>query len=150
MAWTTPVVRAVGYLITAANDWTVIVNDLIALTSAGFVFVCDGGGAVITTGIKVDIEVFFKCDITRVTLLADVSGSIVFDVWNEQYADFPPTVADTITAAAKPTIAGATKSQDTTLTGWSTALADGDIIRLNVDSCATITRCSFCCKVTRS
>jgi hypothetical protein len=150
MSWTTPTTRAPNYLVTAANDWNVLVNDLIALTPTGFIYVCDGGGAAITTGIKVDIEVFFKCDIARVTLLADQAGSIVWDVWKDVYANFPPTGADTITAAAKPTISAATKAQDATLAGWTKALADGDILRLNVDSCATITRCSFCCKVTRS
>ena len=32
------------------------------------------------------------------------SGSIVIDVWKDTYANFPPIVADTITASAKPTL----------------------------------------------
>ena len=55
------------------------------------------------------------------------SGSIVIDVWKDTYANFPPTVADTITASAKPTLSSATKSDDTTLTGWTTAVTAGDV-----------------------
>ncbi len=111
--------------------------------------ILDGAGAAIATGIKGDIEIPFAGTITAVRLLADVSGSIVIDLWKDTYANFPPVVGDSITAAAKPTISAATKSQDTTLTGWTTSVAVGDIIRVNVDSCATITRCTLALTVTR-
>jgi len=109
----------------------------------GIEFVIDGGGVAITTGVKGFIEVPFACTITGVTLLADQSGSIVIDVWKDTYGNYPPTVADTITAAAKPTITTATKSQDTTLTGWTVAVTAGNVIGFNVDSCTTITRCTI-------
>lgn len=110
----------------------------------------DGGGAAITTGQKGYIEVPFACTIVQATLLADVSGSIVVDVWKDTYANYPPTVADTITAAAKPTISAALKSQDSTLTGWTTSVSAGDIIGFNVDSCSTITRVHLILKVNRT
>lgn len=108
----------------------------------------DGGGSVITTGIKVDVLVPYACTITQATMLADQSGSIVIDVWKDTYANYPPTVADTITASAKPTISTATKSQDSTLTGWTTAVAAGDTLRFNVDSATTVTRVVLILKVT--
>ena len=113
-------------------------------------FVIDGGGSAITTGIKGDLIVDFACTINSATLLADQSGSIVIDIWKDTYANFPPTVADTITAAAKPTLSAALKSQDTTLTGWTTAIAAGATLRFNVDSVATIQRCTLSLKVTRT
>lgn len=67
------------------------------------------------------------------------SGSCVIDIWKDTYANFPPTVADTITAAAKPTISAATKYSDTTLTGWTTAVTAGDVIKFHVDSTSTFT-----------
>ena len=103
-------------------------------------FIIDGGGSAITTGIKGDIVIDFGCTIQSVTMLADQSGSIVVDIWNDTYANFPPTDVDSITAAAVPTIAAATKSQDTGLAGWTTAITSGDILRFNVDSAATVTR----------
>lgn len=116
---------------------------------ADIAFVIDGGGSEITTGIKGDLEIPFDCTITRATLIADQTGSIVIDIWKDTYANFPPTVADTITASAKPTLSAATKSQDSTLTGWTTAITAGDILRFNVDSITTITRVTLSLRVTK-
>ena len=110
----------------------------------------DGGGAVITTGIKGDVVVPFKCTITGVTMLADQSGSAVVDIWKDTYANYPATDADSITASAPPTISAAVKSQDTTLTGWTTTLNEGDVLRFNVDSCSTIQRINLVLSVTRA
>lgn len=103
----------------------------------------NGGGSAVPANSKGDLMIPFACTITAVTLLADQSGSIVIDIWKDSYANYPPTVADSITAAAKPTITTAVKSQDTTLTGWTTTLAAGDTLRFNVDSATTITRCAL-------
>lgn len=100
----------------------------------------DGGGVAITTGIKGYISIPVAGTIVRSRMLANISGSAVMDVWKDTYANYPPTVADTITAAAKPTIVTALKSEDTTLTGWTTAVAAGDVLGFNVDSATTITR----------
>lgn len=113
-------------------------------------FIIEGGGATITTGVKGFLEIPFACTINRVTMLADQSGSIVVDVWKDTYANYPPTVADTITAAAKPTITTATKSQDSTLTGWTTSIAAGDILGFNVDSVTTCQRVTISLKVTKT
>jgi hypothetical protein len=42
------------------------------------------------------------------------------------------------------------KSQDTTLTGWTTAVAAGDILRFNVDSATTVTRVTLSLTATRA
>src|SRR5215831_7375630 len=97
-------------------------------------------GSVLTTGIKGDLYIPFTGVIVGVTLLADQSGSVVLDIWKDTYANYPPTVADTITAAAKPTLSSAVKYQDTVLTGWNTTVNAGDSFRFNFDSVATITR----------
>lgn len=107
---------------------------------ATITFIIDGGGVVITTGVKGDLEIGFDCEITRATLLADQAGSIVVDVWADVFGNYPPTVLDTITAAAKPTIVAATKSQDSVLTGWTTLIPAGTTLRFNVDSVSTIQR----------
>ena len=115
----------------------------------GIGYVIDGGGATITTGIKGDLSIPFACTIVSVSLLADQAGSIVIDIWKDSYANFPPVVGDSITAAAKPTITAAIKSEDTTLTGWTTAIAAGSILRFNVDSVTTIQRCTLALKAIR-
>lgn len=103
-------------------------------------FVIDGGGSTITTGVKGDLQIPFACTISRATLLADQSGSIVVNVWKDTVANYPPTVADKITASAPPTISSATNSTDATLTGWTTSITALDTLRFNVDSATSITR----------
>jgi hypothetical protein len=104
-------------------------------------------GAPITTGIKQDYISPFACVITKVTLLADQAGSIVVDIWKAPFASYPPTVANTITGTALPTISASTKGQLTTLTGWTTAVSVGDCLRFNVNSVATVTRVALCLEV---
>jgi hypothetical protein len=62
---------------------------------------------------------------------AALSGSIVVDVWKHSGI---PTVANTITASAKPTLSSASTSLDATLTGWSPAVSAGDRFIAKVDS----------------
>lgn len=102
--------------------------------------IIDGGGSAITTGIKGDLEIPFGCTIQRLTMLADQTGSIVVDIWRDTYTNYPPVDADSITASAPATISSATKSRDSTLTGWNTAITADSILRFNVDSCSSITR----------
>lgn len=122
-------------------------NDI---TTGTVTYVIDGGGSTITTGIKGDLTIPFACTINEWTLLADQSGSVVVDIWKDTYANYPPTVADTITASAKPTISTATKGQSSTLTGWTTSITAGDTLRFNVDSITTCQRVTLSLKVTRA
>lgn len=105
---------------------------------ASITFIIDGGGQVIETGFKGYLEIPFAATIRRVTTMAVQSGDIVIDIWKDTYANFPPTDADSITAGTPPTLSSAANAQDSTLTGWTTAIAAGDIMGFNVDSAATI------------
>ena len=78
--------------------------------------------------------------VTGWTITSDQTGSIVVDLWKDTYANFPPTVADTITGTEKPTLSSASKNQDNALTTWTTTINNGDIIRFNVDSVSTVQR----------
>jgi len=106
--------------------------------------IIDGGGSVITTGVKGFLSTpvagtFVKWRILSIDA-AVTSGSIVIDIWKDIYANYPPTVADTITAAAKPTVTTAVKNESSTLTGWTTAFAAGDTFGFNVDSVTSFTK----------
>ncbi|MFM9850141.1 MAG: hypothetical protein ACKVP3_23665 [Hyphomicrobiaceae bacterium] len=128
---------------TAANTWAL--DEGVTVIP----FVANNNGTVFNTGILGEIEVPFACTITGVALLADQTGSIVVDIWKDSYANYPPTDADSITAAAPPTISNSIKSVDTTLTGWTTAVAAGDILRFNIDSVTSITRFTLSLRVKR-
>ena len=107
---------------------------------AGINFIIDGGGSAITAGEKGHVEVPFACTIRAVRLLADQTGSIKVDIWKDTYANFPPTDVDSITGANEPEIVSGVKDEDTTLTGWTTSIAKGDILAFNVDTVATVQR----------
>ena len=112
-------------------------------------FVISGGGSAVGTGVAGDLEIPFACTIDRQTMLLDTSSSTVLDIWKDTYANFPPTVADTITASAKPTTSAAVKDQDATLTGWTTAITAGDTLRFNVDSNDNATLITISLKYTK-
>ena len=118
------------------------------------VYIIDGGGSVITTGSKGGLFISFPYTIVEWTLAsidsATTSGSIVLDIWTDTQANFPPTVADTITAGAKPTITTSTKGQSSTLTGWTTAQTAGRWIYFNVDSVTSLKMVSITLKCTRT
>lgn len=111
--------------------------------------VLDGGGLDITTGLKAFLSCPYTGAITGWRLLSTdaggpaTAGDLVLDIWKDTYANYPPTVADTITAAAKPTLSSANKNEDTVLTGWTTAVAAGDIFAFNVDSVSGITKAAL-------
>ena len=97
-----------------------------------------------------DLTIPFACTITEWTLLADATGSAVVDIWKDTYANYPPTIADVITASAKPTISSATKGQSSTLTGWTATITAGDTLRFNVNSVSGINRLTLSLKVKRT
>jgi hypothetical protein len=87
-----------------------------------------------------DVSVYFSeaAYIIGVVVLAhDADGSCVIDIWNDAYANFPPTVGDSICGSNKPTIVAGRKYLDTVLTGWDRDIAAGDTITFHLDSAAT-------------
>ena len=99
----------------------------------------DGGGSAITTGVKSRITIPFNCTITDYQIIVDTSSTTTVDIWKSSYADYDggathPVDADSITASAPVAITAATKAQDATLTGWTTALVKGDVLFFNVDA----------------
>lgn len=118
------------------------------LSNVSLPFIIDGGGVAIATGSKGLIRVPSAMSITSVELIADQSGSIVVDVKKAAYAGLPTT--SSIAASAKPTLSAAQKSQDATLTGWTTSLAAGDYLEYVVDSAATVQRVTITLIGTRS
>jgi hypothetical protein len=129
------------------SDLTAIAALTTSLVSGSLVFKID----TTTTGAKsLFFRVPYACTITAWELVGNVSGSVVLDIWKDTYANFPPVVADSITASAKPTLSAAQKAQSSTLTGWTTALAAGDYIEVNVDSVTSITNGTLALTVTRT
>lgn len=151
---------------TPAEGWMVYVKDedkiyrytgsaWVAYKTANIGIDIDGGGSVISSGYKGFIRVTKACEIKKVTLLGDkASGSVVVDIWKCSYANYDggvthPVNADSITSAAPPTITSASKSEDSTLNGWTKSIAAGEILGFNVDSCSTFEKVILELEVTK-
>lgn len=100
----------------------------------------DGAGTALTTGLKGFRSFPVAGTIASTRLFSDQTGSVVVDIWKDTYANFPPTVADTITASAKPTLSSARSYSDAVLTGWTKSINAGDVFGFNIDSATTLTR----------
>lgn len=152
------------FALSVNSDGTVDVDVKQAASSGGgsatitqaIPFVIDGGGVAITTGSKGYIGPMPTAGtITKATLLADQSGSISIEVRKCTYANFDagsthPVTGDKISASAPMTLSSAVKSQDTTLTGWTTSFSAGDIIEFYVSSAATVQRVTAALEFTRA
>jgi hypothetical protein len=102
-------------------------------------FGVDGGGSAITTGTKGYLpKIPYAGTIVSWRLIAAESGSVVMDVWKTNAA--VPTDGNTITASAKPTLSSQQLADSSTLTGWTTSVAVGDVFGFEVESATTVTR----------
>lgn len=97
-----------------------------------------GGFSVIPVGEVVYLPVTLDCTITGWTLVGDVVGSAVIDVWKAPNAI--PTVGNTIAGSEKPTLSAAQLASDNTLTTWSVAVTAGDILAFRIDSASGVKR----------
>jgi hypothetical protein len=98
--------------------------------------VLDGSGATILTGVKMDVPVDFACEVVGWSMFCDAAVNARVDLWSDSFANFPPTIADTMPGADanKPRVVAAAKASGG-VSGWTkTAIAAGDIIRVNLDT----------------
>jgi hypothetical protein len=104
----------------------------------------------LTTGIKgYSSPAPFDCTIDLMTLIADAAGSMVVDIYK---AAFPsvPTSATPITASAKPTLTAAQATQDSTLTGWTLAIAKNDVLAVDIISVSGLKFATLTLRVNRN
>jgi hypothetical protein len=83
-----------------------------------------------------DFYVARNFELVGIIILTDAAaaGSCVVDIWKDVFANFPPTVFDTIFASGKPTISGGFTYSDFILAGVTTAFAAGDTLRFHLQS----------------
>ncbi len=110
------------------------------ITKSIAAFIFDGGGVALSGTLDACRVMDAAYTITGATLISDVSGSATVDVRTVAYSSYTgPSSASTITASAIPALASATKYQDTTLTGWNTAIPANTVVCFHLTSPATAT-----------
>ncbi len=147
MGYVAPTTRAQSFLVTESVWNADVVDNMIESVIRTVNIPLDGATYVLATGIAARIYFAQDMIIQQQTTGVDPSGSIVLDLWVDTHANYPPTVADTITASAKPTISAGVTDQDGTLTGWTTSIAGGSWMFVNIDSVTTVTYCTIVLKV---
>lgn len=105
--------------------------------------VFDGLGSELVPGVWGDVPVHFDGILLRWRLIALELGNLQIDVWKSDYAGFPPTVADTITGSDVPSLSSSQKDESVALTGWTTTVSAGDVLRFNIDSVSGITKATL-------
>ena len=129
------------YDLDLATERKITVSDLTNTVKVGVTF--DGGVESIGVGSQAVIRIEDSFTLTEWYLFSDQIGSLVIDVWLDTFANYPPTVSDTITASALPTLSSEDHASDVTLTGWTTTVTSGDIMKFNVNSVTGITQCTL-------
>ena len=85
----------------------------------------------LVAGLTCFVRVPYAGTIVEWSLVANASCTCVLDVWKHTAL---PTNAHTITASAKPGLTAATIGGSSTLTGWTTAVAAGDVFGFELES----------------
>jgi hypothetical protein len=124
-------------------------TDYTAFTKGSFGVTVDGVSSVIQVGQTGFVTMPYAGTITGWSITTNASGSIQFDVWKA--AGAIPTIANTIVAAAFPTLTSAQFVTSTTLTGWTTTFAAGDVFGFYVNSVSsTVKNATLTIRCTKS
>lgn len=108
-------------------------------TSATFA----GLGGDIAAGTFCDITIKTAFQITGATLVGVPSGSMEIDILAVDISAFPPGPSDTICGGTPPALVAALTYEDSTLTGWTTAVAVNTVLRFIVNSCSGVTNANL-------
>ena len=139
----------------AESDVTNLVSDLAGKAATAHAHdgqlevVLDGGGVAITTSLKAETEIPYGFTIAAARLVSDASGSIVVDIKDAAFASFPGSAAS-ICGTAQPTLSSQQRSENTTLTSWTTGLTKGHWLEVSVVSAATVKRVTLSLTGTRT
>lgn len=151
-----------AFLLGASTDHDIVLGHSASGLAAGqllhatgattFAFADDEHGSEITMGDGINtiaageltwFEVPYDLTVVGWTLAADATGDLVIDIWKDVYANFPPTVADTVAGSEKPTLATQRTNQDLALSTWTVDWTKGDWILINIDSASGVKKATL-------
>jgi hypothetical protein len=134
------------------KQWKTAQASTLLPTSYGtgsFGVTVDGVSSVIQVGQTGFVTMPYAGTITGWSITTNAVGSIQFDVWKA--AGAIPTIANSIVASAPPTLTSAQFVTSTTLTGWTTTFAAGDVFGFYVNSVSsTVKNATLTIRCTKS
>lgn len=111
-------------------------------------FSVDNGVDVVTAGVKGYFVMPYDYLITGWSAVGNKIGSCIIDIWVT--VDGIPTILDSITGTAKPTLDNDQYLMSTTLTDWDTHIAAGSIAAYYIEDCSGFNQLSFQLNVVRT
>lgn len=126
-----------------------------AISIADITMLLDGAGGTLSPGLAGYLIVDFDCVINSWTVVADLPGSLVVDVWACGYDAFDsgvthPVAADSITGGVPPTLSSARKNKSTSLAPWSKNLTAGTVLAFVIESANLVTLATLVLEITKS
>ena len=101
--------------------------------------VLGGAGGTIATGVACELEVPWAYVLEGWALYAPATGSLALDVLaSASYTDYPGDLESLVGAGVSPSLSSARKNRSEDLTGWTTALPRGSILRVTVVSASGV------------
>jgi hypothetical protein len=95
----------------------------------------DGNGGVPATGVFGDGWCPVACTITTAVLQSTLPGSLVLDVWvNDFSVNNPPVLSDSIVGSDPPTLSSSQSSIDNVLNGWLVDIPANSAFRYSITS----------------
>lgn len=138
---TAPEWGEIGGSLADQTDLQAALDDLDAKAKPGQIGITfDAGVGDLAVASFGDFIVPWDATITGWTILCPEATTAQVDVLVDSLANFPPDVSDSITAGNPPAISGTLTEQDTTLTGWDTALVAGTVVRFVLSSVSAVSR----------
>jgi len=112
----------------------------------------NGDGAVLPVSVlNGRLRVPYNCTINSWEMVSEESGSLVVAVLKDSLTNWPPNSADAITGTTnRPTITASQRNDSSTLTGWAPSLNEGDYIKIEVISVASVINATLVLRVTRT
>lgn len=139
---TAAMVVGTGASLAPSGTGTIAATSVIGGTVGGCAFGGTASGAATLTTQTCYFRAMRSCTVTAADMTVN-AGTITFDVWVIAPGTAIPTITNTITASALPAIASGTALHDVTLTGWTTTIAIGSWIGININTAATATYASL-------
>lgn len=116
-------------------------GDLTSVITQSVVLLFGDGTNVITVGDTRRFDIPVAHTLVRWRIWSSVSGSIVFRVSRDTWANMPTTTADEI-STSRPTLTTTTHAEDSTITDWTEVGGAGDaylVDVISVTSCVDVT-----------
>jgi len=132
----------------AASSGVTVATLKANLKTGSFGVTVDGVTAVVQPGQTGFVVIPYAGTITGWSITANVVGSIQFDIWKAIGAI--PVLANSIVAAAFPTLTANNFITSTSMAGWTLTFNAGDVFGFYVNSASTIKNATLTIRTTRS